>query len=82
MRYDTKGIRVTDLREAGLCLGLARGGRGSKGDGIGGYDVRSDIFEVNALDLPERHRQTREGEWGKDERPRGWRRSSGALHQP
>ena len=33
-----KGIRVLDLGEVGLCLGLARGGGGSRENGLGGYD--------------------------------------------
>ena len=44
MGYDSKGIRVPDLGEAGICLGLARGGGGSRRYGLGGYDSRSDIF--------------------------------------
>ena len=44
MGYDTKGIRVPDLIEVGICLDIARGGDGSRGDGLGGYDSRSDIF--------------------------------------
>ena len=44
MGYDNKGVRVPDLREAGLCLGIACSGGGSRGYGLGGYDRRSDLF--------------------------------------
>ena len=39
-----RGYVCQYLEEAGLFLGLARGGGGSRGDGLGGYDSRSDIF--------------------------------------
>ena len=52
MGCDTKGIRVPDLKEADLCIGLAHGSGGSRLDGIGGYDSRSDFLEANSLALP------------------------------
>ena len=45
MGYDTKGIRVTDLGEAGICIGITCSGGGSRGYGLGDYNSRSNIFE-------------------------------------
>ena len=39
MGYYTKGVRVPYLEEAVIFLGLARGGGGSKGDVLGGYEI-------------------------------------------
>ena len=44
MGYDTKGIRVLDLGEAGIFLVIDHVRGGSRGDVLGGYDSRSNIF--------------------------------------
>ena len=44
MGYDTKGIRLLDLGEAGIFLVIDHVRGGSRGDVLGGYDSRSNIF--------------------------------------
>ena len=71
MGYDTKRIRVPDLREAGLCLGLFCGGGGIRGDGLCGYNSRSDIFGSKLPGSPKKTRTDEVGAGGEKLSGRG-----------